>query len=123
MALSERLREIKEHEEQLRRQAYYDEVAAVRDELAAELKQVYPAAAAQLADLMSRVAANDRMIEYVQAAALPRGASLLRSAELVARELPSFTAGIHTVPRITTNLRLPAFEFDAHGPYSWPPTR
>ena len=46
--------------------------AAARDELAAELARVYPPIAAQLADLLGRIDAIDRQIQYERARAADR---------------------------------------------------
>jgi hypothetical protein len=84
------------------------------------LKATYPVIAAQLAALLPRIAANDRDIEHMNEHALPKGAPCLLAAELVARGLPGWVENSVNATRITTMLRLPAFEFDAHHPYEWP---
>ena len=58
--LRERLAELKDQEENARRQVAYDKAEAERDELAKELADLYPAFAQKLAELLARVAANDR---------------------------------------------------------------
>jgi hypothetical protein len=118
--LSERLRVVEAQEEDHRRRLAYDKSKAQRDKLAAELKATYPAITAQLADLMARIAANDREIEYINAYALPESEPRLLVAELVARDLPGWVENSVHAARITTELRLPAFGFDAHRPYVWP---
>jgi hypothetical protein len=91
-----------------------------RDELAEELARVYPPMAAQLADLLARLTASDSAIERVNAA-LPNGGRHLALAELSARELSGFRPdGLHTVPSITKDVRLPAFKFDKFDPFTWP---
>jgi hypothetical protein len=90
----------------------------VRDKLAQELTQVYPAAAATLADLMGRIEASDREIEYINSR-LPAGAERILIAELVARGLVWFGRNSE-IPSITADLRLPAFHFDQHAAYTWP---
>jgi hypothetical protein len=118
--LRERLKAVKAQEENDRRQVAYAKASAVRDELAAELARVYPPLAAQLADLMARIFANDKQIEYINAHVLPRGAERLLVAELVARGLLGFVENSVEAVRITRDLRLPAFRFDQHDPYAWP---
>ena len=58
--LRERLAELKDQEENARRQVAYDKAEAVRDELAKELADLYPAFAQKLVELLPRIAANDR---------------------------------------------------------------
>src|SRR5512143_3720224 len=65
--LRERLTEVQAAEEDDRRRAAYEEARAERDELAAELARVYPPLAAQLADLLGRLRANDDRIEHMNA--------------------------------------------------------
>ena len=60
--LRERLAQLKDQEENARRQVAYDKVKAVRDDLAKELADLYPAFAQKLAELLPRIAANDREI-------------------------------------------------------------
>jgi hypothetical protein len=107
-------------EEDARRWDAYRKAEAERDKLAAELAEVYPVFAERLAELLPRIDANDRQIEHINDRALPSGAKRLRVAELVARDLPSFTPRPYVdVPRITKELRLPAFEH-AGERYVWP---
>ena len=44
----------------------------------------------------------------------------LASTELVARQLKSFFDGTGDIPRITKHMRLPAFQYAALDPYTWP---
>ena len=80
--LGERLREVKADEEDRRRRIAYEKAKAERDKLAAELKAIYPPIEAQFRDLMTRIDANDKEIEYINAHVLPRecGASSRRRA-------------------------------------------
>jgi hypothetical protein len=78
-----------------------------RDALAAELREVYPRAVAEIVDLLTRIAANDAELFRLHQAR-PAGISVhLRSAELEARDLESFT---RDAPSITKELRLPDWE-------------
>jgi hypothetical protein len=120
LRLRERLMEVQAAEGENRRRAAYAEARAERDELAAELAQVYPPLASQLADLLGRLRASDDRIEYMNAHALPRGCGPLLVAELVARGLDGFVQNSVEVPRIVRRLQLPAFEYDIHAPYTWP---
>jgi hypothetical protein len=77
----------------------------------------------ELAELLPRIAANDREVEYINGHALPSNGGRLLEAELVARGLRGFVeSGVH-IPRITQTLRLPAFEYDQFNPYAWPQSR
>lgn len=121
--LGERLRELKGHEEQQRRRLAYERAKAERDKLVGELREVYPALATRLADLAARVDANDREVENINARARPDGAEWLAGAEMVARDINGFNVSTANVPRITRDLRLPAFEYRAGDDYAWPRSR
>jgi hypothetical protein len=117
--LRERLEEVKAEEEDQRRRHAYDQVKAERDKLAAELADIYPAFAQKLAELLPRIAANEREIEYINGHALPRNGGRLLVAELVARGLEGFVKNSVQIPRITEELCLPAWHSQAR--YLWPP--
>ena len=121
--LQERLKEVRAQEEDQRRRIAYKKAKAERDKLAAELKAIYPPIEAQFRDLMTRIDANDKEIEYINAHVLPRDAERLLVAELVARGLMGFVENSVEAVRITRDLRLPAFRFDRHDPYAWPRSR
>jgi hypothetical protein len=93
----------------------------VRDELAKELADVYPGFAQKLADLLVRIAANDREIEYINGHALPSGAKRLLVAELKARGLPGWVVNSIEAPRITYQLNLPPWHPRSN--YLWPPRK
>jgi hypothetical protein len=118
--LRERLVEVRAEEEDNRRRLAYEKAKAERDKLAAELKSMYPPIAAQLPELLARIAENDREIEHINASALPSGAERLLVAELVARRLSGFVENWVNIPRITTQLRLPAFQYSGQSLYAWP---
>lgn len=112
--LRDRFRAVTSAEENARRQIAYDRVTQQRDALAKEFAEVYPQLVAKLADLMNRVAANDREIAATKS---PEGAPRILEAELVARGLQGFV--VNGPPSIVRELRLPAFRHDIHAPYSW----
>jgi hypothetical protein len=118
--LRRRIEELKAEAVDAERRARFELVRAERDALVGELRAVYPQLAAQLVDLMARVAANDREIEQVNGA-LPSDAGSLRGAELIARGLQSFEIDVHFIPRLTTRVALPAFSFTPQQPFIWPP--
>ena len=107
--MRERLAELEDQEENERRQVDYDRAKAVRDELAIELADVYPAFAQKLAELLPRIVANNREIDNINNCALPKNADRLLIAELKARGLPWVVNSIET-PRIIDQLYLPPWQ-------------
>ena len=117
--LKERLKQLLEQEENAQRQVIYDKPKAERDQLAKEYADLYPTVAQKLAEVLSRIAANDREVDYINKHALPKGASRLLEVELIARELPGWVqAGIQTW-RVIDLLRLPPWHPRTN--YFWPP--
>ena len=118
--LRERLEEVKAQEEDQRRQLAYDKARVLRDHLAVELADLYPAVAQKLADLAARVAANDFDINFINDHNLPNGARAPADGRaLVARGLPGWvTNGIYA-PRIIDLLHLPPWH--PRSSYFWPP--
>ena len=121
--LQARLKEAKAHEENERRKARYEAAKRERDRLVGELKAKYPAIEAQLGPLIADLEKNEREIFFINCHELPTGAPRLESAELLAREIPSFRVGMADVVRLTEQLCLPAFKHDPHRPYTWPRSR
>jgi DNA repair exonuclease SbcCD ATPase subunit len=121
--LQKRLKEVRAREEDQRRWIAYEKVKAERDKLAAELKASYPNIEALLGELIAKVEANDRELEFVNAQALPTGAERLRSAELIARGIEAWRVNQADVVRFTHELCLPAFKHDPHRRYAWPRSR
>jgi hypothetical protein len=74
-----------------------------RDNLAAELRASYPRIASWLGEVITKIAANDREIDYVNGQALPTGAERLRSAELVARDVEAWRVNQTDVVRTRAN--------------------
>src|SRR4029078_1550485 len=118
--LRDRLQQLKAQEDNERRWQAYEKAKAERDKLVSELKDVYPAYATRLADLVARIKANDREVDRINLRAQPDGAEWLRSVELVARDLTGWNDGTATVPRLVRDLRLPAFEYYRHVLNVWP---
>ena len=116
--LEERLAQVLAEEEDHRRRIAYDKAQVERDKLAAELTDIYPAFAQRLAELLPRIAANDREVDYINGHALPSGAKRLLVAELKARGLPWVVDSVEP-PRITNQLYLPSWE--PRSTYLWPP--
>jgi len=86
---------------------------------------VYPPIADQLADLAARLATNDAQLEIANRHARPAGAEHLRSAEELARALTRGFGVLGTeIPRITRDLRLPAFKYVGYSQaFEWPRSR
>ena len=117
--LKERLEWLREQEQDARNQVAYDKAVAVRDELAAELKAVYPELAQKLANLLTRIVANDAEIARLR---LPNGRGRPLGAELVARGLQHFQTGpqnLSFIPSMTERVCLPSFKYE-DGPLLWP---
>lgn len=93
-----------------------------RDKLAAELANIYPGIERQLVDLFTRLDANDKEVNYVNTR-LPTNAERLRVAELVARGLPGLVKNGMQIERMAELLALPAFEYSALHPLTWPRSR
>jgi hypothetical protein len=89
--LEQRLQEVQAEEDLMYWYTDQDAIKAKRDELAAELRELYPPFAAKIADLFSRMRAFDAELSWLHQAR-PAGTfeHLLRP-ELVARGIESFT--------------------------------
>lgn len=118
--LNYRHQEVKTSEEDSRRVTAYEAALKERDELAAQLSAIYPALSVQLADLASRIDSNDRVLERINSRGLPAGMKYLEGAEEVARGIRGYRDSAGNVPRITQELRLPAFKHEALNAYAWP---
>ena len=118
--LKERLNELVAEAEDQRRWLAYEKAKAERDKLAAELREIYPAFASRIVDLMARIEANDFEIKSINTRAKPNRAANLLGAEAVARGLQGYIDGTSNIPRVSSQLQLPAFEYKRGAPYSWP---
>ena len=78
---------------------------------------------AELAELRARIVANDQAVEQINAHGLPRNHGRLLCAELAARGLDGWVKNWVQTPRITEELRLPAFRYCGLDPYMWPRPR
>jgi hypothetical protein len=99
-------------------QVEYEKVKAVRDELAAEMREVYPTAVAQLSDLFRRMALCDRECSRVDGTAAVGERRRLRRVELAARGVESL---LQPDVYLAEELRLPFFWRDNGPIYAWPP--
>ena len=116
--LEQRLQEVQAEEDLTYWHADHDVIKANRDELAAELRELYPPAAAKIADLFSRLRAFDAELSRLHQAR-PAGVSEhLLSPELVARGIESFTINSRS---LIDEVKLPAFEPGQS--QVWPPPR
>ena len=98
--------------------ARYEVLKEKRDGLATELQDVYPPLVAKIADLFSRITANDAELAQLHQARPSGESPHLDGAELTARGLERFT---RENPSIASELRLPSFEHS--DPTVWPPSR
>jgi hypothetical protein len=74
----------------------------------------------QFAELIGRIEANDKEIEYINGYGCRAVPIRLREVELVARGLEGWFKIVTETLRITKKLRLLAFEYDVQNPYIWP---
>ena len=79
-----------------------------------------PGFVSKLSDLLSRIGASNQAIEHLNASALPADAEPLLLVEMAARGLDGFTQDGLDTPRLTRDVRLPAFERCPAAPYVWP---
>jgi DNA repair exonuclease SbcCD ATPase subunit len=115
-ALQRQLQELQAQEYSAQWHGNYAQIEAKCDELAAELREIYPAVQSKLADLLSRIEGCDAEIGRINGSA-PAGVALrLHKVELVARNLERFT---RDEPSITNELRLP--DWDQPSKLAWPP--
>jgi hypothetical protein len=116
--LEQRWQEVQAEEYLTYWHADHDVVKAKRDELAAELRELYPPVAAKIADLLNRLRAFDAELSRLHQAR-PAGVRehLLRP-ELVGRGIERFTINS---PSLIDEVTLPAFE--PGQPQVWPPPR
>jgi hypothetical protein len=114
--LNARFKEMKAAEYLARWEPDYKQVEALRDALAAELREVYPAAVAQLADLFNRMAVCDRECSRIDSTAPYGEHRRLLGVELTAR-------GVEILWQpdvwIAKKLRLPYFPRDSGAIYAW----
>ena len=114
--LQERLEQLQAEEYLARWREEYEALKVKRDGLAEELRTIYPEFETKLANLFTRIAANDAELSGLHQAR-PAGVALhLLGAELVARDLERFTT---REPSIAQELKLPTFAPGQR--LAWPP--
>jgi hypothetical protein len=96
----------------------FKRVEAQRDALAGEMREVYPAAVAQLGDLFERMAQCDRECSRINRSAPPGDRRRLLRVELTARGVEGL---LQPDVWIAEMLRLPFFWRDSGPIYAWPP--
>jgi hypothetical protein len=105
--LQQRHREVAAQEYLAQWRQDYEALKVDRDALAAELLEFYPAVTSKITNLFTRIAANDAELSQLHQKR-PAGVGLhLAGAELVARDLTSFSA---VSPPLSEHLKLPDFE-------------
>jgi hypothetical protein len=95
----------------------YDALKRSRDALAEELREVYPNAVSKIANLFGRIAVNNEALSELHRSRPDAVEKYLRSAELHARGLESFT---YNTPSLLNSVHL--FDWDT-GHQIWPPRR
>ena len=114
--LQERLEQLQAEEYLARWRGDYETLKDERDELANELRTIYPELETKITDLFTRIATNDAELSGLHQAR-PAGVALhLFGAELVARDLERFTT---REPSIARELKLPTFAPGQR--LAWPP--
>jgi hypothetical protein len=116
--LHTRLKQIEAAEYLARWEPEYKRVIAQRDALAAEMREVYPAAVAQLADLFQRATQCDREISQLNQSAPSGDRRGIHGVELTARGVEAL---LQPDVRIAETLRLPFFQRDRGPIFVWPP--
>jgi hypothetical protein len=99
-----------------------DKVEAMRNELVANLQR-YPALAAEMIDMVQRIAPIDAMIRHVNATR-PDGEHALLNTEEIARDVTGFVASgwPNGLLSLVTEMKLPKFKLDGDGyQYTYPP--
>jgi hypothetical protein len=116
--LQVRLKEVEAAEYAAHWEPDYQHVKAVRDELATEMREVYPAAVAQLVDLFQRAAECDRECSKISGSAPYGEHRRLLKVELAARRTQGL---LQPDVWIAETLRLPAFPRETGPVLAWPP--
>lgn len=115
--LKDKWRERANAEERAKWKVRYDVLERERNELAAELKKVYPVAVSQLVDLFNRIMVNEAALSALHGSRPAGAKGTLLGAELVARNL---TEGFNRdQPPITRDLKLP--DWVESNRLAWPP--
>ena len=118
VGLQRRLQELKAQEYSAQWHGNYAQIEGKCDELAAELREIYPAVQSKLVDLLTRMTACSAEVGRINGSA-PAGVALrLPEVELVARNLEHFT---RDEPSITNELKLP--DWDQPTKLAWPRPR
>jgi hypothetical protein len=115
--LQKLLKHVEAEEYAAKWEAEYEKVKVIRDELAAEMREVYPAAVSQLTDLFQRMARCDRECSRVDGSAPIGEHRRLRRVELAARGVEGL---LQPDVYIAEMLRLPFFWRDSGPIYAWP---
>jgi hypothetical protein len=112
------LKQVEAEEYTARWEVEYERVKTVRDQLAAEMRETYPPAVAQLSSLFQRMAECDRQCSRVDGSAPSGDHRRLRGVELTARGVEAL---LQPDVWVAMELRLPFFWRDSGPIYAWPP--
>jgi hypothetical protein len=115
--LHARLKEVEAAEYLARWKPAYERVKADRDALAAEMREVYPAAVAKLVNLFQRMAESDRECSQINGSAPYGDHRRLLKVELTARGVEGL---LQPDVWIAETLRLPAFPRETGPVLAWP---
>jgi hypothetical protein len=113
-----RLKQVEAAEYAARWEPDFKRVEAQRDALAAEMREAYPAAVAQLADIFQRAAEVDRECSRINGSAPSGERRRLVRVELAARGVEGL---LQPDVYLAEMLRLPFFWRDSGPIYAWPP--
>jgi hypothetical protein len=116
--LQRRIKQVEAAEYAAKWEPDFKRVEAQRDALAAEMREAYPAAVAQLADIFQRAADCDRECSRINGSAPDGEHRRLRRVELAARGVEGL---LQPDVYLAEMLRLPFFWRDRGPIYAWPP--
>jgi hypothetical protein len=94
----------------------HEKLKAERDDLAAELCEVYPPALTAIVDVLARIADHERRVSTLEESRPPGVKGQLLGPELVAREMQGFS---RDQPSIACELKLP--DWVQSNKLAWPP--
>ncbi len=114
--LEDRYRQVKAAEAAAAWRNKYEGLKVARDQLAAELRQIYPTTVNTLVSLFARIGANDAALSQLHRGRPANAKGTLLSAELVARGLDEFS---RDSPPLSKELRLPDWAESCR--LVWPP--
>jgi hypothetical protein len=124
--LQQQLKQAREREYTAAWREDFERVEGKRDELAAEVREVYPSIVERLLDLLARIPAIDQEVSRINGSAPPGVPARLRPVEQKARGVNYFGVSgawqSNGLLALATDLKLPKFEDDGNSyQCAWPP--